>query len=312
MAIWFNPSSTSLRKGRGNKMSDTPLWHCQVKPFDGGPALEQLTVGAKFNLECAGDLAVTWQGAPHIEVPEKVGPHTLDIIEVKSLEKNSTQFVVTSYHAGEFKPDYIRVLGSSGGFEANGLQWKIQTVVKQEQGKPPQAYGPIGPFRLPLPSWVWIFVVCILAALVAAVLVSFFKIRRRRRLKADLEKYKSSTPPAAQLQKELRAMGRKLLAPGPANIGEWNTNLDQAIRVYLMLEYKYLTLGEARFAVFSGWRKENRELADQFLPSLRKIYSEMDRFQTHLSEHKAEEYAQILQLVRVWNDKLEKQKVKKL
>lgn len=293
-------------------MSDTPVWRCEIKAFDGttAVALTELTVGAKFGLNCTGDLAVDWQGTPKIQMSDKTPPHTLDMLEVRRLEPNAAELIVTSYRAGEHKPEYVRVVGDKGGFEVANLEWKIQTVVKSESGQPPQPYGPIGPFSLAIPVWVWGLLTIIVALMALTAVVWARRLRRKRKLRDDLARYGQSGPPAAQFQKELRTIGRKLLS-GTDNVGEWNGNLDQAIRIYLMREFEFLTLGESRRRLYKMWRRANRSIADLFVPGLKKIFSEMDRFQAHAAQHKPDEFGQILSLARSWNDQIEKQKVKR-
>ena len=166
-------------------MNEVPVWHCDLKPLVGD--LTQLTVGTQFQMNCAVDIPVKWNGNPKIQLAEKTAPYSLVIVRSPKLDANSGEFIVTSYRTGEMKPEYIRVLTGESGFEASGLEWKIQSVLKQDQ--PPQPYPPFGPFLLPLPSWVWVVVALVLASMVLSAWVWFRKIQNRRRLRDDLKNF---------------------------------------------------------------------------------------------------------------------------
>lgn len=283
-----------------------PLWHCELK------GTEQLTVGTPFDMNCSGDLAVQWSAAtPKIVLPEKAQPYSLVVLSAKKLEANSAELVVTSYRPGDIKPEYVRVMTGDAGFEASGLSFKVQSVLKQgEQAKP---YPPYGPLQLPMPIWVWIAVALLLATISSTLWIWFKRIQDRRRLAEDLGKHSSAVmTPNAQLHKDLRLLSRKLISATDAKAaGEWNASLEQALRIYLMLEFRYLTLRVPRSSLFSGWKRQNREAFTAHGATLRKIFSEMDRFQLHSQSHQAAEYEQILNLVRQWSDKIEMDRVKK-
>lgn len=283
-----------------------PLWHCELK------GTEQLTVGTPFEMNCSGDLAVQWASqSPQINLPEKAEPYSLVVLAAKKLDSTSAELIVTSYRTGELKPEYVRVMTGDVGFEASGLNWKVQSVLKQgEQAKP---YPPYGPLHLPMPMWVWIAVALLLATICSTLWLWFKRIQDRRRLAEDLGKHANAVmTPSAMFHKELRTLSRKLIsAPDTKAVAEWNSALDQAIRVYLMLEFHYLTLRVPRSSLLSGLRRRNREAFDAYSATLKKIFSEMDRFQMHAESHQANEYEQILNLARQWCDKIEMDRVKK-
>src|SRR5690349_9894755 len=138
-------------------MSDTPLWTCEFIPKTGGPALDSLTVGARFNLKCHGDIAVNWDQneVPHLKFAKEDETYSLAILNVVQQTPNDVQLEVTAYKAGDFHPEYIRVLQGGGtaekGFETSNPKWQVKSVLDPKQ--PPQPYGPIGPWSLGLPLW---------------------------------------------------------------------------------------------------------------------------------------------------------------
>jgi hypothetical protein len=293
------------------KEAAVPVWHCELKPFagEGGPTLNALTVGSKFLLSCNGDIAVQWNGKPELVLPEKTPAYSLVILQAPKLDSHEAELLVTSYRPGEMKPAFIRVQTDSGGFETLGVEWKVQSVIPQSQ-QPPQPFPSYGPFLLPLPSWIWVLLACTLILVIGAVIFWFRKLQRRRRLKKDLLRY-GDTPGSAiaQFQKELRALGRKAAqASDTTAIGEWNAELDQALRIYLLRELKFLTLNEPREGMLQSFKKSQRAFFDELSPNLKKIFSEMDRFQSNSSMHKSVDFEQILAMARLWSDALEKRK----
>lgn len=288
-----------------NAKAATPIWHCDLHAPESG------TVGLTFAMNCSGDIPVQWAGAPKIVLPEKTLPYSLVILETKKLEPTAADFVVTSYRTGEFKPEFIRVMTGDVGFEASGLTWKTQSVLKQ--GEQPKPFGPYGPLRLPMPIWVWVAIALLLASVSSGLWLWFKRIQDRRRLAEDLGRHASAVlTPAAQFHKELRALSKKLIAARDcAAVGEWNSLLDQAVRVYLLREFQFLALRVGRMQLLHGWKKKRREDYNEFSAGLEKIFSEMDRFQVHAADHKAGEYEQILNLARKWCDRIEAVRAKK-
>lgn len=296
-----------------------PVWHCDLKGANGQP-LPPVTVGMKFEMDCSGDIPVTWSGSPHVVLPEKALPYSLVILTPRKLEATAAEFVVTSYRAGAMKPEYIRVMTGEAGFEASSLEWNVQSVLQQgqqgegQQQKPQQPYPPYGPFRLAMPFWVWIAVAFIVASVCSALWLWFRRVQSRRRLADDLAHHSpaGALTPSAQFHKELRLLSRKLLsAKSTEAIGEWNETLDRAIRVHLLRQYEYLTLNIPRSQLLRGLQRKNRQAHAEHSPGLEKIFSEMDRFQTHAVQHKPADYEQILNIARAWCDQIEKRKVKR-
>lgn len=292
------------------KSLELPVWHCEFQPLE-NRSLEALTVGTKFLLSCRGDLRVEWKGRPHFVTPENTPEHSLDILSVKTLESDRAEIIVTGYRPGEFKPNFVRVMGDASGFEATGLEWKIQSVIKQ--GEQPKPYGPFGPFQFPFPIWVWEVLALVLILIVAMIWWSVRRILKRRRLQAHLAAYKNSAiSPAAQFQKELRAILKKINSSYAVDISEWSRNLDQAIRVYLLREFRILTFDEPRSRLLKHWSEADRGSFEEFAPVLKRIFSEMDRFESHAKEHAPTEFEQIVSMARTWNDKIEKWKVRRI
>jgi hypothetical protein len=281
-----------------------PVWHCDLK------GTEQLTVGVPFEMSCSGDIPVTWNGAPKIVLPEKAEPYSLVILSAKKLEATSAEFAVTSYRTGDLKPEIVRVMTGEAGFEASGLTFKVQSVLKpNEQPKP---YGPYGPFYLPMPMWVWIAVALLVASLSSCLWLWFRRIQNKKRLVEDLAKHTNVLTPSAKLHKDLRGLSRKLIhEKDAAAAGAWNATLDEDIRIFLLRDFEFLALRVSRGQLLLNWKKKNRDAYAEHSAGLEKIFSEMDRFQVHAGEHKAAEYEQILNLARLWCDRIEKWKLRR-
>lgn len=287
-----------------------PIWHCDLKPLS-GDKLDNLTVGVKFEMECRGDIAVHWNGTPKVVFSEKTPPGVLTILEVRKLDPTTADFIVTSYRAGPLKPEYIRVMTGSDGFEASGLEWNVQSVLKQ--GQPPQPFGPFGPFALPLPTWIWLAVGLIVATLASALWLWFQNFRYRRRLRAALAEFaKAGVNPSAQFHRDIRHLSRRVLqSPNTAGVDEWIQIVDSAVRVYLLREYHYLTVKVPRSALFAGLRRGNPDAFEGSSVGLTKLYSELDRFRAHANQHKPAEFDQILKIAQNWCDGIEKEKARR-
>lgn len=288
-----------------------PVWHCDLTSMNGDKKLDNMTVGVKFDMACAGDIPVHWSGQPKIVLSEKTAPGSLAILEVKKLDEASAEFVVTSYRSGAIKPEYVRVMTGEQGFEASGLEWNVQSVLKQ--GVQPQPFGPFGPFTLPLPGWVWLIVALIVASIGAAIWIWFQSYQYRRKLRTALAEFGKAGPnPSAQFHRDIRHLSKRvLISPDTAAVGDWSKIVDSAVRVYLLREYRYLTVKVPRSALFAGLRKKNPKAFEDGSHGLAKLYSELDRFQSHAGLHKPVEFEQILKIAQAWCDSLEKEKARR-
>lgn len=204
-------------------------WTCEAKVLDGVPVqLNALTVGDVFQLSCRGE-SIAWNSEAKLQIlaagadPSKPDPYTLSLLGVEVLESDRAELQVTTYRPGEIQPAVTFTL-TDGNHQAtfSGLQLKTATVVEPSQdGKPPQAFGPVGPivFWWGIEYWV---------LLASGILVGFSLILRRlwlwterKKWKREVEKLKIARPAFDEFHKELRTQLRDravAMAKDPAKV----------------------------------------------------------------------------------------------
>lgn len=259
-------------------MNEVPVWSCEFKEAPSAPALNALTVGSKFTLNCHGDLAVPWaKGQPVTPVfPQKEQAYSLAILETSRLEENDVTFVVTGYKAGKHEPEYIRFVQGDKGFEFVKPKWQIQSVLKQ--GEQPQPYPPFGPWALSLPIWIMV------AALIALLLILYFAIRtirrrgQRRRMLDELKLHRTALSPLHQFYRDSRLLRRKIHnAKTVEDLKKISEELDREFRLYVLRQFQIPALDWSDGEILRDLKKRHRRVYRQSSESLKRTLRELSR-----------------------------------
>lgn len=283
-----------------------PLWRCsfdQVPPDIGGAPLDQLTVGAKFQMNCQGEIAIPWKdGEPQIVFakPEEE-KYSLVILKTVRKEERATSYIVTSYKAGEHNPEYLRVLTGDQGFETSGLQWAVQSVLPKD--KKPEPYPSRGPFLMPLPIWIWGFVLLgvLLIGWVGWRLVR--RTRQRRKVREILSGHASALPPHTQFHKDLRQIKKAI--ESQTEPVETSAKLDTEFRLYLLRAFEIPTLDWSDSEILRDLKKKNHALYASEAKRLAKCLRELGQLRKN-PDVKAHDLEQMFKLCRDTVDRIEK------
>ncbi|NJL24903.1 MAG: hypothetical protein HC902_06840 [Calothrix sp. SM1_5_4] len=203
-----------MTDGKSEAALPVPLWSCEFAEASGQGAsrLSDLTVGAKFELKCHGDLAVDWAGGD--ERPVRVAfakedeNYSLVVLKAESLAPREARLLVTSYKAGKHAPEWVRVLQGDKGFEFGKPQWEIKSVLKP--GEQVQPYGPFGPWTLSLPLWLILLAVAVVTVLVYAVVRRVRRHHQRKRLLEELGRHRTALSPLHQFYRDSRTLRRRV------------------------------------------------------------------------------------------------------
>lgn len=265
-------------------MSDIPVWNCEFFPLksEGAPAMDALTVGAKFGLKCHGDIAIPWdQGAPQVVFPKEDQQYSLAILKVVRQDPNDTQYEVTAYRAGELKPEYMRVVQGKGssaekGFEVTQPKWSVKSVLDPKS--PPQPYGPLGPWTLSLPLWIW------LAAFLTVVLFVYFTVRKlrrmsqRRRMLENLKLHKTALPPLYQFYRDARQLRRRLhTLKNEAELKQISEDLEKEFRLFVLRQFQVPAMEWSNRAILEDLRRRHRKTYARGADALRKTLRELEK-----------------------------------
>lgn len=259
-------------------MSEVPVWTCS---FADGPEakLSDLTVGAKFALSCRGDIPVEWDpkaAPPKITFAKEEDAYALTVLKTGKLEAQAAEFVVTAYKPGKHEPEYIRILQGDKGFEAVKPKWELKSVLKPDQK--PQPFGPLGPFSVPLPIWVWVTAVLTLVVVALSVWRFVRRSRQRRRMLEDLKRHRTAMSPLHQFYRDARLLRRRLhTAKSEAEIKTIATDLEREFRLFVLRRFEVPALDWTDSEILRDVRKRHRKTYASASEPLRRALRELSR-----------------------------------
>jgi hypothetical protein len=282
-------------------MSDIPIWRCEIVPLAGDPGaapLNNLTVGSKFELDCNGDISVVWQGPAQVAPAKEENKYELVILKVISQEPTSARYVVTSYKAGNNKPEFVRILSGDQGFEATGLTWNVQSVLPKD--RKPEVNPSIGPYLLNLPVWVWGIVigVALLISLIAWRITR--RYRQRKKVLLMLKEHDSALPPHGQFHKDLRQIKKAMDRQEPAL-----EKLDNDFRLYLLRAFQVPALDWSDGEILRDVRKKHKTVYEREAKRMAKVLRELGQLKKS-SSIKPKDMEQMFVLCRDTVDRIEK------
>lgn len=284
------------------KPADKPTdaqWRCEV----GGVPESGLTVGAEFQLKCAGNGtgSVLNGQSLQLELPTP-DRYRLRILETKSLGIDGAEFVVTGYMTGGNNVKDAVLTDGLIRVALEPFQFEVASVL--EPNAQPKMSPPESPVYLmwPLPVLLGI------GAVVLSALGIFFWIlgRRRRRLEFANWLTENRTPlsPYDQFSKDLR-MVAKLRDPV-----EQLSELERAARWYIARQYKVPSLNASRRKLVQMTATGDRALKKQIAPVTTRFFGEIERLRKALSSVQAAETVPMvlamIELTREYVDALER------
>lgn len=255
-----------------------PIWKCDFAQAEGAQALNNLTVGAKFKMNCHGDIPVEWN-KDNVGVAFKdknSEQYTLFVLSADNLAPNDAELTVTGYKAGQFKPEFVRIVQGDHGFEVIKPEWEIRSVLKQDQQ--PQPFPPFGPWQLGLPMWI-VIVIAILVGLFTFFTIRFFRRRmQRQKMLKDLALHATAISPVNHFYKDARLIRKKLnQAPQDSDAKEITVQLDKEFRLFVLRQFQVPALDWSDRAIADDIRKRHRRDFEIYGDKLRKALRELTR-----------------------------------
>jgi hypothetical protein len=269
--------------------SPVPVWNCSFAPgAQDGVALNALTVGAKFDLKCHGEIAVAWRAGEPVRVAfaKDEQAYTLQVLQTKTLDPQDAEFVVTGYKPGKQAPEYVRLVQKGGaagsgeiGFEFDKPQWEIRSVLKPNQ--PPSPYGPYGPFALRPPLWIFVTAGLLLALLIVVVYRWVRRTSQRRRMLESLKRHRTALSPLHQFYRDARGLRRRL--HGAKTAEELKTiteDLDREFRLYVLRQFEIPTLDWSDNEILADLRRRHKKVFERARDPLKRTLRELVRLKS--------------------------------
>ena len=259
-------------------------WSCTanvpgVAGVASGPLEKPITVGEKFVLVCEGDSANLKEDQLRLELP-KEQKYALKILGTQSIEANKGIFTVTSYRVGQDPLSGVVLTDGTLRVALNNITFAVQSVIDPQENPENKPYAPPTPLGLAWPSWLWISIALILAAVALAIVSSLQKAAQRRRLRHELTIHGSALSPYQQLNKEFRSISRTypLSAKSgwtPEIADKFIVELEKSFRWFLTREF-IIPAHEWRVTpIAKAIRKKDRALSRQIDKDLRLALREL-------------------------------------
>jgi hypothetical protein len=281
-------------------------WKCQVVKS----SEPDLTVGARFDLECGGASASLNKDGLSLELP-KAAKYALRLLETKEFTDTHATFVATSHVAGQIKlPNPILTDGKIR-VGLGEIQLDVVSVVKQEEGQEPKPYPPWQAETMGLPLFVWVFVGVLIAVAAWGVFMAVRQNLARKRLLKELETHGTALSPYNQFNKELRALTRHYpmgnnVAWSPELALQYCKELNQSFRWFLSRELIVPAFDFKPQKVVKELKKTDRALYRAVGKELRLALREIDKALSASGKVSADDAQQLTDLCRKLADAISK------
>lgn len=299
------------------ELAKYPVWSCDLEKDHRD--LDQLTVGDGFYLQCHGDYINSLSMPVSIQLPEKSdSEYKLKLFKLVKSENEAITLYVTSYKPGDHNLSFI-VKGHDSGIEVKDLKFTIQSVIEKKEGEQPVPFGPLGPFSLEYPSWIWFFFGLPALLLLALLIRLLVKVWKKRTLIEELraEGFLSTRYSAKMLSskeystnglnvyqnfcKQIRLLKRKAHLPEklkkqPYSTADYLQDLTKEFKLYLKREF---VLPADRMSLKNSYKavkKENPYVMKKYGLVLLKVIQEYLNAQKSLGEIQLQDCDQIAEM----------------
>lgn len=284
-------------------------WKCQVVKS----SEPDLTVGARFDLECGGASASLNKDGLSLELP-KAAKYALRLLETKELTDTHATFAATSHVAGQIKLPNPVLTDGKVRVGLGEIQINVASVVKQEEGQEPKPYPPWAAEAMGLPLFVWVFVGVLIAVAAWGVFMAVRQSLARKRLLKELETHGTALSPYNQFNKELRALMRHY--PMGINV-KWSPELalqyckelNQSFRWFLSRELIVPAFDFKPQKIVKELKKADRSLHRAVGKELRLALREIDKALSASGKVSADDAQQLTELCRKLADVISKSMV---
>jgi hypothetical protein len=189
----------------------------------------------------------------------------------------------------------------------------VASVINPQENPEGKPYGPLAPFTLPWPIWVWLIVAGFAALISLALWIPVRRSMKRKKLLSMLEKNAIATSPFNHFNKELRRLVRLVptTTSQPWHEGDARTffrELDSAFRWFLTRELVIAANDASPAKVVADVKKANRAVWSAHRKDLRLVLDELKKTQN--GRPAIEDAVQLSELCRTLSDHIVKMKAR--
>jgi hypothetical protein len=285
-----SPSPTKLT---GHKVQ----WNCKVET---PPKDEKgYTVGEVFEWECGGP-ALTLKEPLKVQLPEQ-GAYALVLLKPLKISENSIRYQATSYRVGNIKFETLDVIDSEGrGFMTDRFELKTQSII-DPQNPPKEPYGPLAPYKMGWPMWIFFSAVVVVLVLIAWSLVFFRRRLQKNILEKNIKKFQTPLGAYHQFSKDLRALKRSFVFSEyqtwtPEQTAEFLSKLNESFRLFVLREFTVPATTWSISPILREIKRKDPGGFDKYKGALLKAFRELDRARNNIAGLKNEDCEQIAQI----------------
>jgi hypothetical protein len=279
-------------------------WNCSFKNLP-----ESITVGTKLTMTCDGEPSgFTAASADRLklELPKNQN-YQLKLLKTVSIGDTGGEFLVTSWTAGELKPEATLTDGTINVL-LSPLQLTVATVIEPKTNPEGKPYGPVAPVSMGWPPWFWAMLAAIVVMALACLAMAIFTYLQRRKFLLQLEQNKPAMTPFNQFSKELRKLFKNL----PSQSSSWTSldsqmffkDLDTSLRWYLARELTIPVLTGSPAAIAREVKRADRKLFDDHGKEIRLLFSEIQKALSAKEVVSVIDATQIAELTRSLTEKI--------
>jgi hypothetical protein len=284
-----------------------PEAQCQIDiPKGKDSESPELTVGKVFFVRCDGDWPAVEPAQVQLPIPE-ADQHKLKLLGFEFTSKSQAQLTVTSYKPGSHQLKNLQLKVGDQNITLSDLQFTVKSVINPQE-PPPEPYGPVGPFQLPLPLWYLLgfFLILLLAA---GFSVYRWRVRaEKKRLLSEMRLQEMVQEPFFQFYSTVRKLQRSSFNGTdltPEQSRQVVSELNEAFKIYVARHFQIPTLKWPERKVLSDLKRNHPEFYKEFRAPLKQALAELSRAQHSDKQMLLKDCEQLAHLLRAQVDRMD-------
>ncbi len=286
-------------------------WKCLVSPHVGFPALDELTVGAKFDLKCGGSEVTGFNPQSFSLELAKPDKFRLRILENEKSSTSGVELIVTSYVPGDTSLKSAVLTDGTHRILLEGVDFNVKSVIKKEEQEPPKPFPPEAPVGLMWPTSAIVAIALIFTGILIGMILIVQKRRRRAKFLAWLAANRTPLSPFDQLNKDLRRILKD------RNPSTHLSELELVTQTYLSRKFEAPLMTRAPKVILKIIAAKDKKAMAKLSPITIRLFGEFERVSDSLeksqlstAEALSTVFPQIHEMIREFAESVQKESSK--
>lgn len=206
---------------------------CEIVKIQ-NPEDPSVTVGERFLLKCAGDVASLDLKTAELRLDE-AEKYKLKLLRAMKSSSSEIQLEVLSDLVGTHQMKALQLVDKQTSVVLAGFQFEVKSV--QDPKSPVQEpFGSWGALTLSIPLLFWLLLVALLGSISAVVFWRIHQVRQRKKIMKSILGSASSTSAESELFQKIRKLRR--LEPAQEQMSEVISDLEKSFQVFLSRHFE--------------------------------------------------------------------------